>query len=332
MSERKGRNTFRRFLQKLNNPPKWIGLIIGATALIALPLSILILTISHAHKVQAIIACAISGIIFLYAAIVTVNYLINLRRKVLNVADRYEFTRNLHKDYVFRSIFLSACAFLCNLGYTVFLASLAFLYDSVWYGALAVYYIMLAAARGGVLVQNNKYERKYKYDYHSLQKAKVGTYRYCGIMMLALTAALGVSVAELLLGGEPRTASGFIYVFAAVAVYKVVNAIIQFVRSSKRDDLAVRSVWYINLAVTLVSVLTLQTVILSAYPTSVDSAIFNGITGFLVCLITLILGAFMIVHSVRIKKRLLAREIYVAEAVAVEENDGYNRDGYREEK
>lgn len=332
MSERKGRNTFRRFLKKLNNPPKWVGLIIGATALIALPLSILILTISHAYKVQAIIACVISGLIFIYAAIVTVNYLIHLRRKVLKVADRYEFTRNLHKDYAFRSIFFSACAFLCNLGYTVFLAALAFLYNSVWYGALAVYYIMLAASRGGILAQNNKHERKYKYDYHSLQKAKVGTYRYCGIMMLALTVALGVSVVELLLGGEPRTASGFVYVFAAVAVYKVVNAIVQFVRSSKRDDLAVRSVWYINLAVTLVSVLTLQTVILSAYPTSIDPAIFNGITGFLVCLITLGIGAFMIVHSVRIKKRLLAREIYVAEAVAVEESDGYNRDGYKEEK
>ena len=333
MSGQKRGRTARRFFQKLNNPPKWIGLITGATALVALPLSILILTINQAYKVQATIACVISGLIFLYAVWVTVNYVIRLRRKVLNMADKYTFTRNLFGNYEYRSIFLSACAFLCNLGYTVFLASLAFFYDSVWYGALAVYYIMLAMSRGSILVQNNKHEKKYKYDYHGLQKAKVGTYRYCGIMLLALTAALGVSVVELLINGVgPRTASGFIYVFAAVAVYKVINAIIQFVRSTKSTDLAVRSVWYINFSVTLVSVLTLQTVILSAYPKVTNATLLNGLTGFVVCLITLALGTFMIVHSVQVKKRLLAREASVAEAVAIQENSGYNRDGYQDEK
>ena len=333
MSGRNARNAIWRFLQKLHNPPEWIGLIAGATALIALPLSILILTINQAYKVQAMIACVISGMIFIYAVLVTANYIIKLRRKVLKVADRYTFTRNLHVNYDFRSIFLAAYALLCNLGYTIFLAVLAFVYDSVWYGALAIYYIMLASVRGFMLVRNNKYERKYKYDYHSLEKAKAATFRYCGILMLALTIALGVSVVELLINGAgPRTAGGFIFVFAAVAVYKVVNAVIHFIRSSRRTDLVVRSVWYINLAVTLVSILTLQTVILSAYPIGIEATILNGVTGFTVCLITLALGLVMIIHAIRVKKRLLAREIYAAEAIAIENDDGYNRDGYNEEK
>lgn len=321
-----------RFLQKLNNPPNWVGLIAGAFALITLPLSVLVLTIDQAHKVQAIVACVISAIIFLYAVLVMVNFVIKLRRKVLKVADRYEFTRNLHVSYEFRTIFFGACAFLCNLGYTVFLAVMAFMYDSVWYGALAVYYIVLATSRGGALIQNARDEKKYRYDYHSLQKAKAGTYRYCGIMMLALAAALVVSVIELVVNGTgPRTAGEFIYVFAAVAVYKVVNAIVHFVRSTKRDDLVVRAVRYINLAVTLVSLLTLQTVILSAYPTKTDPALFNAITGFAVCFITLALGGFMILYSIRAKKRVFVQETDIAEAVLLDENDGYNRDGYKDE-
>lgn len=331
MSGRKG--AFRRFLQKLNNPPNWIGLIAGASALITLPLSILVLIIDEAHKVHAIVACVISGLIFLYALLVTVNSIIRLRRKVLKVADRYEFTRNLHKSYEFRTIFFGTCAFLCNVGYTVFLAVMAFMYDSVWYGALAVYYIVLATLRGSVLIQNNKDEKKFKYDFRRLQMAKLGTYRYCGIMMLALTVALAVSVIQLIaVGAGPRTAGWFIYVFAAVAIYKVVNGVVQFVRSTKRDDLVVRSVQYINLAVTLVSVLTLQTVILSAYPTQIPPDVFNGITGFAVCLITLAIGTFMILYSVRAKKRFLAQEACYAEAIAVEDGVGYNRDGYYEEK
>ena len=303
------KNSFQRFLQKLNNPPNWIALIATATALIALPLSILTLLFDKAHKAQATVACIVSGIIFLYAVLVIVNSLLRLRKKVLNVADRYEFTRNLHFSYEFRTIFFGACALLGNLCYTVFLAVMAFLYDSVWYGALAVYYIVLLTSQGGVLLQNNKDEKRYKFDFHSLQKAKAGTYRYCGIMIIALTVALGVSVVELMINGAgPSATDGFIAVLAVIAVGKVFYGILHFVRSSRSSDLVVRSVWYINLAVTLVSILTLQTLVLSAYPSHIETVVFNGITGFSVCLITLVLGAFMIIYSFYAKKRLVAVE------------------------
>jgi hypothetical protein len=326
-----GKNAFQRFLQKLNNPPNWIALIATATALIALPLSILTLLFDKAHKAQATVACIVSGIIFLYAVLVIVNSLLRLRNKVLNVADRYEFTRNLHFSYEFRTIFFGACALLGNLCYTVFLAVMAFLYDSVWYGALAVYYIVLLTSQGGVLLQNNKDEKRYKFDFHSLQKAKAGTYRYCGIMMLALAAALAVSVVNLVVNGTgTKTAGGFIFFFAAVAAYKVINAVVNFIRSSKRVDMVVRSVQYINFAVTLVSVLTLQTVILSAYPTAIEPAVFNGITGAIVCACTLALGAFMILHSIRAKRRIFVQATDIADAILLED-DGYNRDGYKDE-
>ena len=332
MSGRKAENAFLRFLKKLNNPPKWVEILVGAIALIALPLSIFILAIYQAYKVQAIIACSISSIIFLYSFWVTLKYVLQLRRKVLRVADKYSFTRNLHLSYEYRSIFISACAFLANIGYTVFLSAVAVLYDSIWYGALAVYYIMLAAARGSILVRNNACERKYKGDYHELQKSKVETYRYCGIMILALAVALGVSVVELLINGPgPRTADVFIAVFSVISVVKVVYGVMHFVRSTKGEDLVVRSVWYINLSVTLVSILTMQTIILSAYPARLHPSIYNGITGFSVCLITLALGSFMIIYSMHAKKRLLAREIHRAETIAYKEAEGYNRDGYVEE-
>lgn len=283
-------------------------IIIGVTALIALPLSVFVFALRQAYKQQAIIACVFSGILFLYALLTIIKYYLRLRRKLLKVAGRYAFTRNLLR-YEYRSIFISGCAFLGNIGYTVFLAYIAFLYDSVWYGALAVYYIVLAMSRGSMLVRNNKHERMYKADHHSLQKAKVGTYRYCGIMIIALTVALGVSVVELMINGAgPSATDGFIAVLAVIAVGKVFYGILHFVRSSRSSDLVVRSVWYINLAVTLVSILTLQTLVLSAYPSHIETVVFNGITGFSVCLITLVLGAFMIIYSFYAKKRLVAVE------------------------
>lgn len=315
-----------RILNKLNNPPKWVEIVVGAIALIALPLSVFLLAINQAYKVQATIACCISGLFSLYAISMMVKYVIRLRRKLLKVAGRYAFTRNMLR-YEYRSIFISACSFLGNIGYTFFLANVAFLYDSVWYGALSVYYIVLAASRGSMLVRNNKQERKYKFDRHGLQKAKIGTYRYCGITILALAAALAVSVVELLINGAgPRATDGIIIALAVLAVGKVVYGVMHFMRSTKSSDLVVRSVWYTNLAVTLVSILTLQTLILTAYPTNVEAMVVNGITGFSVCLITLALGAFMIVYSVHAKKRLLAVETQAVENVVVDTVDDREED------
>ena len=157
MSGRKAENAFLRFLKKLNNPPKWVEILVGAIALIALPLSIFILAIYQAYKVQAIIACSISSIIFLYSFWVTLNHILKLRKKVLSATDKYAFVRNLYMSYEYRSIFISACAFLANIGYTVFLSAVAVLYDSIWYGALAVYYILLAAVRRRIRVYKISY-------------------------------------------------------------------------------------------------------------------------------------------------------------------------------
>ncbi len=332
MSGGKKRRAFKRFWGKLQNPPNWVAMIAFGATLVVCPLVILAMVLGYGHTMAATIACVICGLLFIYTTVVTVNYIVKFRRKVLRVANKFTFTRNLYKSYEFRTLFFGICAFLCNVGYTVFLIVMAFKFSSVWYGAIGLYYILLSVARGGILIQNGKDEKKYKYDFHRLQTAKVGTYRYCGIMMLVLAFSLGVSVVELVVDNSGfRLASWWIYVFAIVAAYKIFSALRHFIHATKRDDLVVRSVRYINLSVTLMSVLCLQTSIVAAFPPkNTTAAVINGVTGALVCLITLALGLYMVVFSVKEKRRLLAQEaLYVETASGLEV--GYNRDGYYDE-
>ncbi len=333
MRKRQEKGGFSRFLEKIYNPPNWVALIAIVSMLIVCPLVVLTVLFNYGETVPIVIACTVCGLLFVYATVVIVNYIVKLRKKVLHVADKYTFTKKLHKNYEFRTLFFGIFALLCNIGYTVFLISMAFTYDSIWYGSIGVYYILLSVSRGGVLIQNQKDEQKYKYDFHKLQTAKVGTYRYCGVMMLVLSLSLIFSVTELIVDNSGFRVTGWlIYVFAAMAIYKVFGALQHFIRSTKRDDLVVRSVRYINFAVTLMSVLCLQTSILAAYPPkNITLAVANGITGALVCLITLGLGLFMIVFSVRAKRRLLAHEAEFAETAGNLHPVGYNRDGYYDE-
>ncbi len=294
-------------MQKLHSPPNWVAVITVACALVVCPLLISAIVVNHWRNTYLVVALLLCLILAAYTVVVIVSSVRKARAKVLDVAERYEFTRNLRNDYQFRTLFFGACSFLFNVGYTAFLTLTAYRYRSVWYGAVGVYYVLLLVSRGGVLFQTAKDERRYRYDAMRLQNAKIGTYRYCGVMMLTLAFSLTLSVVELVFSGSGfRHAWWQILVIGVVAIYKTAAAIFHFFHSTKMDDLAVRSARYINLAVTLTSLLCLQTSILAALPIRVGvRAICNGVTGALVCGVTWCLGVYMLVFSSRAKKKLL---------------------------
>ena len=178
--------------------------------------------------------------------------------------------------------------------------------------------------------QNAKDTRKYKYDLMKLQRAKAVNYRYCGFMLSAISLALSLSVVQMLADGASfHTPKAFIFLFAAFALYRMVMAIYHFVKASKKDDLVVRAVRYVNLITALVTLLSLQTAIFAAFEPPFSHAIVNAVAGSLVCLVTMTLGIYMVSFSCSVCKKLkLQEEILKREH---ENIPPYNRDGYREE-
>ncbi len=330
---KKDKKDVQAFLKKLHSPPNWVAVITVAGALVVCPLLIAAIVVNHWRNAYLAFALLLCALLFAYTVIVIVSSVRKMRAKVLDVADRYEFTRNLRNDYQFRTIFFGICAFLCNVGYTVFLIFTAFRYRSVWYGAIGSYYILLCISRGVLLFQSRKDEKRYRYDFLKLQESKLGTYRYCGIMMLTLASSLTLSVVELVFASSGfRHAIWMIFVFGSVALYKTGMGIFHFIHSTKMDDLVVRSVRYINLAVTLMSLLCMQTSLLAALPIGGKLvALFNGITGAIVCAVTFALGIYMLAFANGAKKKLLLQKIEQTKAWNGESTVGYNRDGYREE-
>lgn len=326
---------FKKLFQKLNNPPGWVALLTYATAFVICPLTIASVLMGVEQGIFSVIAYAVSVFSFLYMAYITVLGIKKFRKKLFTVADKFTFTRNLHKNYEFRTLFFAACSFLFNVGYTVFLAVMAVVTHSGWYGALAVYYILLSTTRGGVLIDDRKNERKYKNQPLQLQKEKLGSYRYSAVMLLLLTTALSFSVAEMVKEGQGfRVPQGTIYAFAAFALFRIALAIYNFIKSTKYDDLTVRAVRHISLATALASVLSLQTAIFAAFPPDYDVSKVNAITGMCVCLFVVLLGLFMIIYSIVVSRRLARCPIITELENGEAESNysiGYNRAEYCEE-
>lgn len=321
---------WKRFIRQLNNPPTWVATLAFATTLIACPLALATIIMDYGHNIYAIIAYVICAIVLLYTVYVLVLSIRRLHKKMGKAADKYTFTRNLYKNYEFRSIFFGGCSSLFNIGYTVFLTTMAIRFDSVWYGALALYHILLVLTLGGILVRNATDEHKYKNDFYALQKSKIGVFRYCGYMLLIQAAALSISVLEMVVGGRgSHTPKWTLLFFGAFACWRIVTAIVNFVRSSKYDDLAVRAVRYLSFVTACVSALTFITAFFAAFPlkNDVNAAVVDGVAGGIVCMIIVALGSFMIVFSDYARRRLRKKE----EKARPGSEDGYNRDGYREE-
>ena len=318
---------WKQFMKQLNNPPTWVATLAFATTLIACPLAIATIVMDYGHNVYAIVAYVICAIILLYTLYVLVITIRRLHQKVGKAADKFKFTRNLYKSYEFRSIFFGICSSLFNVGYTVFLTIMAIRFDSAWYGALSLYHILLVLTLGGMLVRNATDEHKYKNDFRALQKSKIGVFRYCGYMLLIQAAALSISVLEMVVGGTGfRIPKWSLILFGLFALWRIVTAVVNFVRSSKYDDLAVRAVRYLSLVTAFVSALTLFTALFAAFPLKreVNVDIVNALAGGIVCVIIVALGSFMIVFAEHARKRVQARDNNGGVG-------GYNRDGYREE-
>ena len=317
--------------KRLKNPPNWVAIMCFAASFVLFPLAIVTSILDKWLNLYAILACAFCVVPFLYTIFIIVVFFVRTTRKLLNVADKHAFTRQLHKSYEFRSMFFAVCTFVSNVGYTAFLVAMAFRGKSLWFGALSVYYIMLTSARGGVLLQNVRDELRFKNDQFALQRAKAGMYRYCGIMMIALTLAMATSVVNTMFVGVGKSnlPEWAVYLFAGYAAYRVLASVFNFVKATTRDDLAVRAVKYINLATALVSVFTLQTAIFDAFFSEFDPIIYNAVSGFSVCLIMLVLGVYIVSFSSVVRMHIKAKQARMG--ADAQEVLLYNREGYDEE-
>lgn len=208
--------------------------------------------------------------------------------------------KKLKSDFSFRRITAFTLSFALNVAYAVYNGVLGAVFSSVWFGPLAIYYIILSAMRGGAALGAVKLRRSELTESKSFEKNKLIIYLASGIMLVVLSLALSGAVVQLVHDGKTFRHAGFlIYAAAAYTFYKITMAIIHLVRANKENDFILRTICDIDLADALVSVLALQTAMFASFDSGADVRLPNAITGGVVCAFAIALGAFMIVNAAR---------------------------------
>lgn len=184
-----------------------------------------------------------------------------------------------------------------NTAYAVFQLGLGLYHASVWFYALAAYYILLAVMRFFLLREVRSFTPG------GDRGQELRRYRFCGYILLLMNLALAVIVFYMVWQNRgfqhhPITAIAM----AAYTFTSLTRAIMNVVKYRRYQSPVLSASKAISLAAACVSMLTLETVMLTAFGGQGDGEfrqMITALTGAAVCLLVLVMAVYMIVRSTR---------------------------------
>ena len=214
------------------------------------------------------------------------------------------FWSRYRADVHFKNRISLHIALTVNLAYILMKLTMGIYYRSMWFIALAVYYLLLAFMRLSLLRCKENTEA-----------AAFRRYRLCGFVLLLMNQALTGIVVFMVRQDRHFTYPGYlIYAMAAYAFYAVTVAIINVVKTRREKSPVLSAAKAINLVAALVSILSLETAMLAQFGGEDDPAfrrIMTGATGGGVCAVVIAMAVYMIWRANRRLKALKSSETTV---------------------
>ncbi len=282
----------------LKNPPLFLLCIVWICTLCGVAGSLTCVFIGYTG-VLSYIVYALSAILLGYTVYTLVALAPSIKARVQAGLKKRAFTRKLTENYTFRTLVFACCSFVINVGFVVFNTVFSILTANAWYASLAGYYFLLSVLRGGVFLAGKK--AKARAQEESL-RLELRNYAWCGVALFALDLAMAVAVTFMVLKQKPTQYTEITaIVFAAFAFYKISLAVWNIFKAKKTNDLQIQAFRNIGLVDAAISLLSLQTTLVSTFSGDGESMlVLNAITGAFVCLFAVGVGVFMLL-SVRRK-------------------------------
>lgn len=254
----------------------------------------------------AYVIYGIAAVLLGYSVYTIVKVIPTAKERIKTWMKKYKFTRMLLEEFDFRTLIFTIGSFLISFAYVVFNGAIGILGGSIWYIALATYYLLLALMRGGILLYHYKKKKRDDFGSEKERLLEIKSYRSCGITLIFMPICLSVAIAQMVTGENTFHHYGFtLYVAAIYAFYKIIMSIVNIFRAQKNDDYTIRAARSVNLSDAFVSILALQTAMLADLPTEgVNIGLYNALAGGVVCFLTVALGVYIIVMSQLVIKKI----------------------------
>lgn len=279
--------------KKLLFPPVWVMIILAVISTVALvavflkgwdaePIAYVIYVVSFYSLTVICIECFL----------VFPNYYGNLKQKVYN----NKFGNRYMNDAIYRTHFTLYVSLGINLLYVAANLFTGIWFKSVWSITLAAYYIILAVMRFLLL----RFVGRVGIGKDRVKELKRS--RLCGTILMTVNLALSGVVALVIVQNKGFEYPGIlIYVMAMYTFYVTTHSIINIFKYRKYNSPVMSTTKSISLAAALVSMLSLETAMLSQFGVENTTPYFNqimvGATGAGVCAIVLTMSIYTVVRT-----------------------------------
>lgn len=292
----------RRLRDVLKDPSVPVLIVVGVLALLFVAGAVTAVCLGYTG-VWAYVLYAGAAVFLAYAVFLAVRQVPRIKQAFVRAAEKKPALRRVLHDYGARTVVFASFAFAVNVGYAVFQGVMGILAHSVWFGVLACYYILLSALRGGILLGEHRLRRRGGEQI----EGKLKLYRLCGISLMVLDLAMCAAVTQMVLYGSPvQNGAIQVIVSAAYTFYKAILAVVNFVKAKRLRDPVVQSLRGICAADALISVVALETAMLSTFGDGDDMLALRAFTGFAACAVAIAIGITMTVFACRRLRSLRA--------------------------
>lgn len=207
------------------------------------------------------------------------------------------------EHYGFKTLVLAGVSLVISVAFAVFNGVIAVLESSLWYGALAAYYIMLILFRGGVIIAERVCGKKLSEDEEKYLTAQHKIHLASGAFLVITEIAMGVAVTEMVMYAPPVKSGEIMAITtAAYTFYKITMAIINLVKAKRHADPVSQSLRCLNFADACMSMVSLTVVLLTTFQDGDGESFLlwmKASVGFAACAVVLGLATFMIVTSAK---------------------------------
>ena len=257
------------------------------------------------------------------------------KAEILRRAEKHPRLDRVFKEYGFTTLIITAGSLFVTLAFAVYNGSVAIVIRSIWFGALAAYYIVIIVLRSSILLYHGKRYRAVK---RGQPEAKTllndnKLFLACGVLLFFLPICLSFAIMQMVRAGDSFEHKGItIYVYAIYAFFKIITAIYSFIKERKSNSMPIKAIRNIKLADAFVSILALQTAMFREFggpDSNLSAVMMNAITGLVVCALTVAIGVYMIIKAAMSIKALRQAQAEIpAENTETPEQQGELDDRY----
>lgn len=241
----------------------------------------------------AIIAYVLSA----YALTITVAWGICIYKaihlRIKKSVNEVAIVNKYFTDQYFKVLIGISLSLIINLGFAALKMVHAILQSFAWNGAIAGYYILLCIIRCYLTAQLMKAGKSKD------RKQEFKVYRTTAVLLFLTNLILSIIVTQIVREGKTYVYSGYmIYASAAYTFYSLAISIYNAIKYNKYGSSLLSAAKTINLTTAFVALFSLQTAMITEFSTTGEEIWrLNQITGTVVCILVLLMAAYMLLRS-----------------------------------